>query len=178
MSVVERSVTLDAAPSEVWSVLSNFGDISAWAPNVDHSCLLTEQYTDVGTARRIQAKRTTLVETVTEWTAPNLHVPGVLSYTLAGLPKVIRSAANMWRLTPAGAGTAVTLTTTVDAGSRPPQKLVARIVARKLASASDEMLAGLAAHLARQRADQTTAHPTASVTDQPTAPTAPSEPHP
>lgn len=145
---VERSGMIAATPDEVWAVLADFRAISTWAPNVDHSCLLTEQETGVGTARRIQTGRTTLVETVVTWTAPTADSPGALSYSLAGLPKVVRSVTNTWSLTPNAAGTAVTLTSTVDAGSRPPQKVVAKIVGRKLAAASDEMIAGLASHIA------------------------------
>jgi carbon monoxide dehydrogenase subunit G len=152
MISVERSGTIAATPEEVWAVLSDFAAISAWAPNVDHSCLLTEQATGVGTARRIQAGRTTLVETVAEWTPPTDDTTAVLSYALTGLPKVVRSVTNTWNLKRDRAGTAVTLTSTIDAGSRPPQKVVARIVGRKLASASDEMIAGLTDHIAGQLA--------------------------
>ena len=54
---------------------------------------------------------------------------------------------NDWHLRPVDAGTEVTITTTVDAGPRPPQRLVARLVARRMAATSDQMLAGLAAAL-------------------------------
>jgi carbon monoxide dehydrogenase subunit G len=148
MTTVERSGTVPATPEEVWAVLADFGAISTWAPNVDHSCLLTAQETGVGTARRIQTGRTTLVETVVTWTAPTTDGPGVLSYSLAGLPKVVRSVTNTWSLTRDGAGTAVTLTSTVDTGSRPPRRVVAKVVGRKLAAASDEMIAGLTSHIA------------------------------
>lgn len=149
MTSISRTAVVDATPDVVWSVLADFGAIVVWAPNVDHSCLLTEQDADVGTARRIQAGRTTLVETVTEWSPPADERPGVLAYRLDGLPRVIRSANNSWLLAPSDAGTTITLTSTVDAGPRPPQKMVARIAARKLAAASDEMIAGLIAHITR-----------------------------
>ena len=70
-----------------------------------------------------------------------------LGYRIEGLPPVLRTVRNDWSLTAAGAGTDVAVTTTVDAGPRPPQQLVARLVARRMARASDSMLAGLAAHL-------------------------------
>jgi len=148
MTNVERAGTIAATPSEVWAVLSDFAAISTWAPNVDHSCLLTEQEAGVGTARRIQTGRTTLVETVVTWTAPTTDEPGALAYSLTGLPKVVRSVTNTWSLMHDGAGTAVTLTSTIDTGPRPPQKVVAKVVGRKLAAASDEMIAGLTSHIA------------------------------
>jgi carbon monoxide dehydrogenase subunit G len=152
MTTVERTGSIPAPPSEVWAVLADFAAIGTWAPNVDHSCLLTDQEAGVGTARRIQTGRTTLVETVVTWSAPATDEPGVLSYSLTGLPKVVRSVTNTWQLTRDAAGTAVTLTSTVDAGPRPPQKVIARVVGRKLASASDEMIAGLTSHIAGQLA--------------------------
>ena len=148
MTNVERSGTIGVTPSEVWAVLSDFAAISTWAPNVDHSCLLTEQETGIGTARRIQTGRTTLIETVVTWSAPTTDSPGALSYSLAGLPKVVRSVTNTWSLMNDRAGTAVTLTSTIDTGPRPPQKVVAKVVGRKLAAASDEMIAGLTRHIA------------------------------
>jgi hypothetical protein len=59
---------------------------------------------------------------------------------------------NRWTLA-AGAGdsTAVTLTSTVDIGPRPPQKLAERVLCRFLARQSDVMLAGLANRLENAR---------------------------
>ena len=60
---------------------------------------------------------------------------------------MLREVRNAWLVEHDGSATLVSITTTVDAGPRPPQQLVARIVARRLARASDSMLAGLAAAL-------------------------------
>lgn len=148
MATVTRSATIPASADAVWAMLADFAAISQWASNVDHSCLLSDQTEGVGMVRRIQTGRTTVVETVEHWN------PGVsLRYAITGLPPVIRSVTNTWTLAPAdGAAafprTTITLTTEIDAGTRPPQQGIAKVVGRKLGQASDEMLAGLAAHLA------------------------------
>jgi uncharacterized protein YndB with AHSA1/START domain len=145
---VERSRTIPAHLTRVWDVLADFDRLAVWAPNADHTCWLDEPRDDgemVGRARRVQAGRVVLVETITVW-----EPPARLAYDLGGLPPVVRSAVNEWRLVadPAGGDrTIVTLATHVDCGPRPPQQLVARLVARRLAKASDVMLDGLAAHL-------------------------------
>jgi carbon monoxide dehydrogenase subunit G len=144
-STVERTVLIRAQPTAVWAVLSDFDAISEWAPNVDHSCLMTEQTEGVGTVRRIQTGRTTLIETVTTW-----EPEATLSYVITGLPSMIRSVANRWSIEATDGGTPVTLASEIDAGPRPPQQLIARIAGRRLAAASDQMLAGLAAHFADQ----------------------------
>lgn len=142
MAQVAASLAVPAQPDAVWDVLSDFATISAWAPDVDHSCLLSDQTEGVGMVRRIQTGRSTLRETVTRWE------PGIaLAYTITGLPPVIRSLTNEWSLALDGSGTSVTVTTTVDAGPRPPQQAVARVIARKVATATNAMLAGLAEHL-------------------------------
>jgi hypothetical protein len=141
MSAVCRTATIAAPPEAIWAVLADFGAISTWAPKVDHSSLLrsTDGGSGIGTTRRIQTGRMTLLERVVAWDEPT-----TLAYDLDGLPSVVHSARNEWRLEPAGAGTtAVTLTSFIDCGSRPPQKLVARIVGWRMAKASDSMLAGL-----------------------------------
>ena len=147
MISVERTGFVAAPPGDVWAVLADFALISTWAANVDHACLLTELDVGVGTTRRIQAGRTTLVETVTTWTPPTDTTPGVLTYRIAGLPPVVRSVSNSWELTARSGGTAISLTSTVDAGPRPPHQLIARIVGRKLAGASEVMIDGLTAHI-------------------------------
>jgi uncharacterized protein YndB with AHSA1/START domain len=146
---VERSRTIPAHLTRVWDVLADFDRLADWAPNADHTCWLDEPREDgemVGRARRVQAGRVVLIETVTIW-----EPPARLAYDLGGLPPVVRSAVNEWRLRadPSGENrTVVTLATHVDCGPRPPQRLLARIVGRRLARASDAMLDGLAAHLA------------------------------
>lgn len=142
---VERSVGVAASPERVWALLSDFAAISRWAPNVDHSSLMTDQIDGVGAVRRIQTAGATVLEIVESWQ------PGVeLSYRITGLPPVIKELTNTWQLEPESGGTRVTLTTNIDAGPRPPQQLVAKAVGRKLAEASDHMLSGLSAALTQE----------------------------
>jgi len=141
--VTETTSTLaiPVAAADVWDALADFGEIVRWAPNVDHSCLLSAQTSGVGTVRRIQAGRRTLVERVVEWR------PGErLGYDIEGLP-VVRSLRSTWHLDERGARTVVSLTTAVDAGSGPPQKLAAKALSRQLSKVSNQMLGGLDEHL-------------------------------
>ena len=142
MTTVLRTALIEARSSDVWAVLANFGSISSWADFVDHSSLLTDQTHGVGMARRIQLGSTTVVETVSAWD------PGVsLSYGITGLPPIIKSVTNTWRLGASGDSTMVWISTDIDAGSRPPQQALAKGLARNLAKSSVEMLEGLATHL-------------------------------
>ena len=141
---ISRSRTIAAPPEAVWDVLADFGALSSWAANVDHSCLL-EHGADgaaVGTSRRVQVGRDTLVERITEMT-----VPTALAYDVQGLPRRLRRIANRWTLTPAGDSTDVTLTSTVDIGVNPVAAVAERAMCRLLAKQSDVMLAGLAERL-------------------------------
>jgi uncharacterized protein YndB with AHSA1/START domain len=148
MITVERARTIAADPTSVWDVLADFDRLAVWAENADHTCWLDDPRDDgemVGRARRVQAGRVVLVETITIWEPPSR-----LAYDLGGLPPVVKSAVNEWRLVAdpvSSVRSTVTLATHIDCGPRPPQRLIARLVARRLAGASDVMLAGLAAHL-------------------------------
>ena len=161
MSTTERTGTRPAPQSRVWNVLADFDRLAVWADNADHTCWLDEPSEDgrmVGRARRVQAGRVVLVETITAW-----EPPARLAYDLGGLPQVVKSAVNEWRLVadPAGGDrTIVTLATHVDCGPRPPQQLVARLVGNRLAKASDVMLAGLADHLAATHTSDSKGTPT------------------
>ena len=80
---MSRMRTLAAEPQAVWKVLADFGALSSWARNVDHSCLLEhgDDGVGVGTSRRVQVGRNTLVERVTD------VIPGsTLAYDIEGLP--------------------------------------------------------------------------------------------
>jgi len=130
-----------ATPQAVWDVLADFGSLSSWARNVDHACLL-EHGADgvaVGTSRRVQIGRNTLVERVTDC------VPAAtLGYDIEGLTRRLHRVANRWTLEPMAPGlTAVTVTTTVEIGTNPVARIAERAMCRLMTKQSDAMLAGL-----------------------------------
>jgi uncharacterized protein YndB with AHSA1/START domain len=141
---IRRSRTIAAEPQAIWDVLADFAALSSWAADVDHSCLLTPAAAGiaVGTTRRVQVGRDTLVERITEFDPPR-----ALAYDVEGLPRWLGRVNNRWTLTPSTGGTVVTLTSTVEIGSGPLQRLAERIVARVSAKHLDAMLAGLAHRL-------------------------------
>lgn len=150
MADICRTRAIAAEPQAIWDVLADFGTISAWADIVDHSCLLSPaaEGVAVGTTRRVQTGRNTLVERITDFDSPN-----TLAYDIQGLPSQLSTVSNRWRLRPTANGsTEVTLTSTVEIGPRPFQQLAERVVSRLLAKQSDVMLAGLANRLESSRA--------------------------
>lgn len=156
MADIHHSRGIAACPQQIWDVLADFGTISSWADNVDHSCILFSAPAGgaVGTARRVQVKRDALVERVTEFDPPR-----ALAYDIEGLPRRLRRVANRWTLAETSAGlagsTVVTLTSTVeiglDIGPGPVRQLAERLMCRFLARQSDVLLAGLANRLENAR---------------------------
>ena len=140
MADIHRTRTIAAAAHDIWHVLADFGSISSWADNVDHSCILA--HGPDGTTRRVQAGRETLVGRITEFDPPH-----TLAYNIEGLPKRLRRVTNRWTLRPTDGQTVVTLTSTFEIGPRPIQKLIERAVCRLMVRQSDVMLAGLANRL-------------------------------
>ncbi len=155
MTETVRTRTIAVKAQVVWDVLADYGAISSWATNVDHSCLLRSGGEGpVGTTRRIQAGRNTVVERIVEHDAPR-----ALGYDIEGLPKRLKTVRNRWTLVPdSDTSTVVTLTTTVEIGPRPPQQLGERVVGRVLAKQSEQMLAGLAELLENRSTENTNAH--------------------
>jgi hypothetical protein len=144
---IHRSRTVAAEPKDVWDVLADFGSISSWADNVDHSCILNHGDEPVGTTRRVQVGRNALVERITEF-----DPTWALGYDVEGLPRRLRRLTNRWTLRRVQAGnTVVTLTSRVEIGSHSVQKLAERAVCRVLARQSDVMLDGLAKRLEKPR---------------------------
>ena len=152
MAENHRTRIIAARPQEIWDVLADFGAISSWADNADHSCILFSgpDGGPVGTARRVQIKRAALVERITEFDPPR-----ALAYDIEDLPRRVLRVTNRWTLAAApkdGVGsTVVTLTSTVEIGPHPPEKLAERVLCRFLARQSDSMLAGLANRLENAR---------------------------
>jgi carbon monoxide dehydrogenase subunit G len=142
VAAIDRSRTIAADPQAVWDVLADFGSISSWAGNIDHSCVLVQGDEPFGTTRRVQIGRNALVETITEFDARR-----AIAYEVDGLPRRVRRFTNRWSLRPSDGGTVVTLTSTVEIGSGALRKLAERAVCRVQVRQSDIMLAGLAHRL-------------------------------
>lgn len=144
---IDRTRTIKAAPQEVWDVLADIGALSEWIDKVDHSCILVHGADGpIGTTRRAQIGRNVLVERIVEFDPPQ-----ALAYDIEGLPKRMRRVNNRWTVQPSGGSTAVTVTTTVEIGSKPIQQLAERVLCRVAARESDGMLAGLAKRLENSR---------------------------
>jgi carbon monoxide dehydrogenase subunit G len=139
---IRRTRTVAAEPQAIWDVLADFGAISAWVDNVDHSCLLSPEAHDVGvgTTRRVQVGRNTLVERITEFDPPS-----TLAYDVEGFPRWLR-VNNRWTLTPSAGATAVALVSTIKVAG-PLGRIVEGVVARASAKTADGLLTGLAKRL-------------------------------
>lgn len=145
MASIDRTRTVATTPHRAWDVLADFGTISSWANNVDHSCILNQSNDGalVGTIRRVQVGANALTERITEFAPPR-----ALGYQINGLPRRLRRVTNRWALRPGRDDTTVvTLTSTVEIGSRPWQKIAEHVACRILARQSDVLLAGLANRL-------------------------------
>ena len=149
MADIHRTRTIAAHVGDIWDVLADFGSISSWAGNVDHSCILFSGPDGgvVGTARRVQVKRDALVERITEFDPPR-----ALAYDIEGLPSHLRRVTNRWTLESIGGESAVvTVTSTVEIGPHAMQKLAERAMCRVQVRQSDVMLAGLANRVEKPR---------------------------
>ncbi|HYO05138.1 MAG TPA: SRPBCC family protein [Mycobacterium sp.] len=137
---ISRSRTITAPPQAIWDVLADFGSLSSWADNVDHSCILNQgpHGGAVGTTRRVQIGRNVLVERITEFTPRT-----ALAYDVEGLPGRLRSVVNRWTLRSTGDATEVTLTSRVEIGTGPVARAAEWVVCRGMAKESDSMLTGL-----------------------------------
>lgn len=144
---MSRTRFVAAAPRAVWDVLADFGSISSWAGNVDHSCVLEHGVdgSPLGMSRRVQVGRNTLVERITAFTPPGSNGPSVLGYDIEGLPRRLRRLTNRWDVRPAGDGrTEVRVTSTVEIGDNLLARAVENVVCRAMAKQSKAMLTGLA----------------------------------
>ena len=68
---ISRSRTISAPPQTIWDVLADFGSLSSWSDNADHSCILNHGPggEPMGTTRRVQVGRNMLVERIIEFDA-------------------------------------------------------------------------------------------------------------
>ena len=144
---MSRTRIVAAAPQALWEVLADFGSISSWAGNVDHSCVLEHgaDGSPLGMSRRVQVGRNALVERITAFTPPGSDESSALGYDIEGLPRRLRRLANRWDVRPADDGrTEVTVTSTVEIGENLLARAAENVVCRAMAKQSDAMLTGLA----------------------------------
>jgi uncharacterized protein YndB with AHSA1/START domain len=140
---ISRSRPIAARPQAIWDVLADFGSLSSWAGNVDHSCVSNHGIDGpLGTTRRVQVGRNTLLERITKFDPPS-----TLAYDITGLPTRLRKVSNRWTLQPTHDATVVTLTSTVEIGAGPLARLAEWVVGRAMAKQSEALLAGLAHRL-------------------------------
>ncbi|APE17156.1 MxaD family protein [Mycobacterium sp. WY10] len=145
---IRRTRTIAADPQTIWDVLADFGAVSFWADFVDHSCLLEHGAAGsmIGTSRRVQLGRSTLVERITDFDPPH-----TLAYDIEGLPPLVRHLRSRWTLRPIARGlTEVTLTNAVTIGTNPAQRLAERLFGRGSVTRLDQLLDGLAKQLEAQ----------------------------
>tara|TARA_B100000686_G_scaffold145241_1_gene152674 strand:- start:267 stop:776 length:510 start_codon:yes stop_codon:yes gene_type:complete len=114
MATVTRKINISCPPTEAWEVLSAFGEISSWASNVSHSCLLSHQKVGVGASRRIQTGPSSVTEHVTKWENSKY-----LAYEIRGLPPVLKKITNTWTLEPSEIGVQLSLTVEILPIRRP-----------------------------------------------------------
>lgn len=139
MKTVEASRHIDAEPPQVWAALADFAHIAEWADNVDHSCLQHDGAVGVGSTRRVQVGSRALLETIETWDEGR-----ALEYRIDGLPEPAGRVVNRWELAPSGAGTRVSLTSTISPGGPPPRAaVVGSVLGRLLAKQSASMLESL-----------------------------------
>lgn len=144
VSDISRCRTVVAPPQVIWEVLADFGSLSSWADDVDHSCVLHHgQDGPLGTTRRVQVGRNTFVERIIDF-----DPPVTLAYRVEGLPPLVHTAVNRWTLAPKESGaTVVTLTSTLNVDAGPLSGAAERVACRAMAMRSDRLLAGLAHRL-------------------------------
>ena len=114
MATVTRQINVSCSLTEAWEVLSAFGEISSWATNVSHSCLLSHQQDGEGACRRIQTGNSSVTEHVTKWENSRYLV-----YEIRGLPPVFKNVTNSWTLEPSEVGVKLSLTVEIIPLRRP-----------------------------------------------------------
>jgi uncharacterized protein YndB with AHSA1/START domain len=135
---ITRSRLIAAPTAKVWAMLADFAAIGSWAPNVGHSSPASDVRDTLGAVRRVQVGRNALLERVTEWVP--LHR---LTYTIEGLPPQAGIVTTTWQLEERYAASMTTVSTVIEPLGGPRGRVVAKVAARLLDRAADQMLRGL-----------------------------------
>ena len=138
MAANSMDITINAPTEDVWAILADFPAISMWVPMIQHSCLITQETSGVGAARRVQIAQQALIETVTVW-EPQRR----LAYTIEGMPPIVGIATTTWTLQPSAKGTRVTISTEIPSSRNPAKRFAAAKALERMSLAARLMTTGL-----------------------------------
>lgn len=133
---IDATISLDGA----WAVLSNYFAIADWSSSIDHSSALTAAPAGMSASRRVATSAGVIIENVIDWNPPT-----AMAYEIVGLPPVVSRVENRWELRPSSVGTSVTLTCIVEPGPKPPMKVAATVIARRIGKVNESLVADLIA---------------------------------
>ncbi len=146
MSTIQRSVTIDAKPHEVWPALADFGGIVTWNPGVKASKLTSTETEGTGISRECKlAPMGTVQERVIEWVEDQLLSVEIIEFK--NVP-AMRSAVATFELEPSGEQTKVTLRMDYSVGLGPlGAGMNTMMLKRQFGITCSQMLAGLKVHV-------------------------------
>ena len=121
-------------------MLSDYFSLADWASAIDHSSAMTAAPAGMSASRRVATGAGVIIENVIDWKPPT-----AMAYEIVGLPPVVSRVENRWELRPSGAGTTITLTCIVEPGPKPPMKVAAKAVARRIAKVNESLVSDLIA---------------------------------
>lgn len=136
---VSTSTTLAVPTERVWAVLSDYFALASWASAIDHSSPLTDAAAGMGASRRVAMGSNVIIENVVDWKPPS-----AMAYEIVGLPPVVKHVENRWEVRGDGTDTTVTLTCSIEPGPKPPMKVAAKAVARRIGKVNESLVADLA----------------------------------
>lgn len=147
MSVIVRSIQLDASPARAWEALADFGGIARWNPNVSESRSTSAANGGVGATRHCDVKGGSIEERILDWQDGRSLVLEI--YEAKGSPSAIKRAVATFTVDPAGRGSLVTATLDFKLKFGPLGAVMSALVARRqFARSFEQLLAGLQEHLA------------------------------
>ena len=137
---VSTSVDADIPADRAWTLLSDYFALADWAAAIEHSSAMTDTPAGMGASRRVATSAGVILENVVDWKPPT-----AMAYEIVGLPPVVSRVENRWELQPSGTGTTITLTCIVEPGPKPPMKVAAKAVARRIGKFNESLVSDLIA---------------------------------
>jgi hypothetical protein len=123
-----EQVRIARSAGDVWTVLSDFGNVADWAPFVVRSFRTTDGDLGVGSRRFLRHRwGFTLDEAVTRWEEDRCF-----SYRVFGAPYPLRELHEVWSISPNGRGVVLTTQMTYEVHLGALGRLVDRLVVRRL----------------------------------------------